>query len=190
MRFRKARGGGVTADVEPVEGALLTQCASDLLALLADDETDDEDADEQDPLAALVGMPTGPVEAPDDPALRRLLPDAYGDDDPEASREFRRYTDADLRAGKRACAGTVLATLPPEGGRLALDRDQADAWLGCLNDLRLVLGTRLEVTEDLDPEDAVTRAAGDDDPRLQALHVYGWLGWLQESLISCLSPRR
>ena len=195
MRFRKARGGRLTADVEPVEAAVLGQCAGDLLALLADEEPDeepDEGTDEplQDPLAALVGMPSGPVEAPDDPALQRLLPDAYGDDDPEASHEFRRYTDADLRGGKRAHAGTVLATLPAEGGRMVIDRDEADAWLGCLNDLRLVLGTRLEVTEDLDPDDALTSTGADDDPRLQALQVYGWLGWLQESLISCLSPRR
>ena len=192
MRFRKGRGGRVTADVEPVEAAVLGQCAADLLALLADDEPDEPDepgaapdSRAQDPLAALVGMPSGPVEAPEDPALQRLLPDGYGDDDPEASRELRRYTDADLRGGKRAHAGTVLATLPGEGGKLVLDRDEADAWLGCLNDLRLVLGTRRDVTEDLDPDGLAV-----DDPRRQALQVYGWLGWLQESLISCLSPRR
>jgi hypothetical protein len=28
-----------------------------------------------------------------------------------------------------------------------------------------------------------------DDPRAQALQVYGWLGWLQESLLGCLDPR-
>ena len=179
MRFKRKRGQ-VVAELDAGEAALLTALAGDLLVLLGDDAGEDED-----PLAALVGMPSGEVEAPDDPALRRLLPDAYGDDDPAASSEFRRYTDADLRAGKRACAGTVLATLPPEGGRLVLDRDQADAWLGCLNDLRLVLGTRLEVTEELDVDDL-----DDDDPRLQALQVYGWLGWLQESLIGCLAPRR
>ncbi len=180
MRFSKARGGRVSSDLAPVEAHVLAQCAADLLALLAEEDGDEE----QDPLAAMVGMPSGDVEAPDDPALRRLLPDAYGDD-PDASREFRRYTDSDLRAGKRANAGTVLATLPSEGGRLLLDRDQCDAWLGCLNDLRLVLGTRLEVSDDLDVSDLT-----DDDPRSQALEVYSWLGWLQESLISCLSPRR
>ena len=63
--------------------------------------------------------------------------------------------------------------------------DDADAWLGCLNDLRLVLGTRLEVTEDLDE-----RTLAEDDPRLPALELYSWLGWLQESLLSCLEPRR
>jgi hypothetical protein len=80
----------------------------------------------------------------------------------------------------------VLATLAPlleRGGRLALDRDQVDAWLGTLNDLRLVLGTRLEVTEDTELE------APHDDPHAQALLVYGWLGWLQESLLSNVDPR-
>jgi hypothetical protein len=64
-----------------------------------------------------------------------------------------------------------------------LDRDEVDAWLGTLNDLRLVLATRLGVTEqtDLDP--------APDDPQAQALLIYGWLGWLQESLLSCVDPR-
>ena len=117
-------------------------------------------------------------------ALARLLPDAYGDD-PTASREFRRYTDADLRARKRADAATVRASLPAAGrGKVVLDRDQADAWLGVLNDLRLVLGTRLQVTEETDPDDL-----DEADPRRQALALYGWLGWVQESLLSCLDPR-
>ncbi len=181
MRFKRTRKG-IEAAVEPFEAEVLTQCATELLELLGADEDDDEGAD---PLAALVGLPSGDVEAPDDPALARLLPDAYGDDDPEASREFRRYTDADLRAGKRASAGTVLATLPAEGGRLLLEQEQAQAWLACLNDLRLVLGTRLEVTEDTDVEDYAP-----DDPRRHALQVYGWLGYLQETLVECLMWRR
>ena len=74
---------------------------------------------------------------------------------------------------------------PRDGGRLVLARDEADAWLVCLNDLRLVLGTRLEVTEETDPD-----ALPDDDPCLPALEVYAWLGWVQETLVSCLSPRR
>jgi hypothetical protein len=180
MRFKKARGGGVRADLEAVEADVLSAVAGDLLELLG--EQDDADPD---PLAALVGLSDGPVDPPEDPALARLLPDAYGDDE-QAATEFRRYTEGDLRAGKRASAGTVLATLAPltgTGGRLLLDRDEADAWLGCLNDLRLVLGTRLEVTEETELD------LRDDDPRAQALQVYGWLGWLQESLLSCLDPR-
>ena len=179
MRFKRRRGA-VTADLDAGEAALLAALAGDLLGLLGDGAETDED-----PLAAMVGLTDGPVAAPQDPALARLLPDAYADDD-QAAADFRRFTEQDLRAGKRAGAGTVLATLAPlldRGGRLALDRDQVDAWLGTLNDLRLVLGTRLEVTEDTELD------VPDDDPHAQALLVYGWLGWLQESLLSCIQPR-
>jgi len=177
MRFKRTRRG-IEGNPDEVEAAVLRSCAQDLLVLLgAGQEVD------PDPLAALVGMPVGDPELPSDPALARLLPDAYSDDDPDASREFRRYTDDDLRAGKRAHAEVVLATLPADGGRLVLDRAAADAWLGCLNDLRLVLGTRMEVTEDTDLDDL-----DEDDPRRQALHIYGWLGWMQESLLRCLDP--
>ena len=182
MRFKRKRGGTVTAELDAVEASLLSALAADLLELLgADDEG------EQDPLAALVGLSTEPVERPTDPALARLLPDAYGDDDAAAA-EFRRYTESDLRSAKRADAGAVLATLAPHvegGGKLALDRDQVDAWLGTLNDLRLALGTRLEVTEDTDLDPRVRT----DDPRDQALQVYSWLGWLQETLLGCVDPR-
>ncbi len=179
MRFKR-RIGQIRADVEAVEADVLLAVAGDLLALLGE-----QDEASEDPLAAMVGLSSGPGERPEDPALARLLPDAYGDDDAAAT-EFRRYTEADLRAGKRAHATVVLAGLAPlagSGGRLVLDRDEADAWLGCLNDLRLVLGTRLEITEETELD------LSDDDPRAQALQVYGWLGWLQESLLSCLSPR-
>jgi hypothetical protein len=179
MRFKRRRGA-VTADLDPGEAGLLTALAEDLLSLLGEGEPVADD-----PLAAMVGMSAGPVAPPEDPALARLLPDAYADDD-EAASEFRRFTEHDLRGGKRANAGTVLTTLVPllgRGGRLSLDRDQVDAWLGTLNDLRLVLGTRLDVTDDTELD------VPEDDPHAQALLVYGWLGWLQESLLSCTQPR-
>ena len=179
MRFKRRRRA-VTADLDTGEAGLLAALAEDLLGLLGEEAAADED-----PLAAVVGLSSGPLPLPDDPALARLLPNAYADDD-SAAAEFRRFTEHDLRAGKRADAGAVLATLGPllgRGGRLSLDRDQVDAWLGTLNDLRLVLGTRLEVTEDTPLE------VPDDDPHAQALLVYGWLGWLQESLLSCVEPR-
>ena len=179
MRFRTTRRG-IEASPDEDEAAFLRRLALDLVALLG--EAPEAGAD---PLEALVGLSSTEAAPPEDPALARLLPDAYGGDDPAASREFRRYTDVDLRAGKRANAEVVARTLPAAGGRMVLDREQADAWLGCLNDLRLVLGTRLDVTEDLDED----RLAA-DDPRRSGLQVYGWLGWLQESLVACLLPRR
>ena len=177
MRFTRHRGGGVKAKVDQVEVVVLSQCASQLLELVEEPELG------HDPLATLVGLAPGEVERPDDPVLARLLPDAYRGD-PEAASDFRRYTDAELRTAKRAAARTVLASLPEGGGTMVLDRDQCDAWLGCLNDVRLALGTVLAVTDDLDPSDLEP-----DDPRIEPLQVYGWLGWLQESLLSCLEPR-
>jgi hypothetical protein len=180
MRFKRTRRG-VEAKLEADEAAVLAQCAAELLELLGSGEEVSDD-----PLVALVGLPPGEVTPPEDPALARLFPDAYSEDDAAAT-EFRRYTESDLRAGKRAAAMEAIATLTPlmaAGGRLALDRDQADAWLSWLNDIRLVLGTRLDVTEDTYVEDLAP-----EDPRRDVMEVYAWLGWLQESLLSCLEPR-
>ena len=176
MRFTRHRGA-LRAELDVFELQLLRQLVEEILALV------EEPAVSEDPLAALVGMPRGDVNPPDDPVLQRLLPDAYRDD-PAAAGDFRRYTDAELRAGKRANAQVVGASLPEHPGKMTLDRDQADAWLGWLNDVRLALGTSLGVTEATDPDDYA-----DDDPAYQALQVYSWLGWLQESLLSCLEPR-
>lgn len=160
------------AEPDEVEAQILAHLAEQLLELITPAEVSD------DPLAAMVGMPPGDVHPPDDPVLSRLLPDAYPQD-PAAAGDFRRYTDHDLRSGKRANAKTLLASLPEGGGALILDREQVDAWLASLNDLRLALGTALGVTED-DP----------DDPDDATLGIYHWLGYLQESLLSCVEPRQ
>jgi len=176
MRFTRKRGR-LSAELDPVEVQVLSQLAEELLALVEEPQVSD------DPLSALVGLSGEPVPPPDDPVLARLLPAAYPDD-ADAAADFRRYTDTDLRRRKRANATAVRRSLPDGGGRLDLDRDQADQWLECLNDMRLALGTSLGVTEDTDLEEL-----DDDHPARQGLEVYGWLGWLQESLLSCVEPR-
>jgi Domain of unknown function (DUF2017) len=120
---------------------------------------------------------------PDDPVLARLLPDAY-QEDPDSAGEFRRYTEQDLRDGKTAAALTVLDTLPESGGRVTLSEDQAQTWLRALNDVRLALGVRLEVTEQVYDELAKMDPA---DPRYGALAIYDWLTAVQESLVLALS---
>jgi hypothetical protein len=120
---------------------------------------------------------------PDDPVLARLLPDAY-QQDPDAAGEFRRYTERDLRSGKAEAARTILGTLPDRGGRVTLSEDQAQAWLRALNDIRLALGVRLEVTEEVHEEMARMDPA---DPRYGPLTIYDWLTAVQESLVNALS---
>ena len=55
--------------------------------------------------------------------------------------------------------------------------------LRALNDVRLVLGTRLDVQED-----TLLDELGPDESRAQGLAVYGYLTWIQEQLVAALSP--
>jgi hypothetical protein len=115
--------------------------------------------------------------------LARLLPDAYNDD-PEAAGEFRKYTESSLREAKKYFAQTLLDTVPPKGGRVKLTADQARDWLRALNDVRLMFGVRLEVTEDFEEQLA---SLDQKDPRLAAFEVYGWLGAVQDSLVRAIA---
>lgn len=128
----------------------------------------------------------------DDPVVERLFPDIYPDR-PRESAEFRRYTEGELKTGKIDQAGAILAALPADsGGEVCLDREAAEAWLRALNDARLAMGVRLEITGDTDLgaelDEAVLR-----DPtssRVFQLSVYAYLGYLQESLLNALLDER
>lgn len=150
-----------------------------------------DDDDEVDPLAAMVGI--DPDAAPSqDPALLRLLPDAFRDDD-EAAAEFRRFTERDLRLTKVDHASRVQRMLREGVSEsdpsvvVDLSGEELAAWLGFLNDARLVLGARLELTEE-NQEDLADLP--DDDPRSQLFGLYGWLTYVQESIVSDLMDRR
>jgi hypothetical protein len=115
-------------------------------------------------------------ELPDDPALARLFPNAYPDDD-EAAAEFRRYTRDGLVERKTANSGLISAALlaASDEGRLTVARDDAEHWLPALTDLRLVLAERLGIHDD-----------DDQLPENELADVYQWLGELQWSLIEAL----
>ena len=117
------------------------------------------------------------LEDPEDPALRRLFPPAHTDRDQEE--QYRSLVGDQLLSGRMKALATVRDTL----GRDTLAPDEADAWLRAFNDLRLVLGTRLDVTEDLDFEQLDV-----NDPRGRELAIYGYLSWLQEQLVESLGP--
>lgn len=193
------RRGVPTAVLASFEAALLRDLLGQLLDILGPARVADAD---EDPLVALTGL-TGPtglavgtepgggaVRPPQDPVLARLFPDANRDD-PVAAAEFRRLTEGELCDGKRQAAHTVLTQVPARGGRVSLDAEQAEMWLGVLNDLRLALGTRLGVTQDTDLDDSTPAdSVADVDPevanRLMALDVYHWLGFLQSSLLTSM----
>jgi hypothetical protein len=113
---------------------------------------------------------------PDDPSLERLFPPAYEDADDEG--EYRTLMGAELLHDSRRALELLGATADAE----LLDVDQADAWLRALNQLRLVLGTRLGVSEET--------MVGEVDPGRPDAHglaLYGYLSWLQEQLVEALS---
>jgi hypothetical protein len=170
--FRAVRGGGVAIELDAGEASILRSLVVQILGLVQPGPTG------EDPLERALGI--GAAEKPSDPVLARLFPSAYADDDKAAS-EFRRYTEATLRDGKRADAEIVLETAEP--GRVELTGEQAEAWLRALNDVRLALGVRLEVTEEIHEELADMR---EDDPRYPAYVTYDWLTYLQDTLVRAL----
>ncbi len=183
--FRARRKGGVTARFAPSHASIIRALVSQVEELIADPAEPGAAApgpgSPLDDVAALLGR-TGPEVPPDDPVLARLLPDAYRDDT-DAAGEFRRFTEQELRSGKVAAAQTVLDTLPEEGGRVELTEQDAQVWLRALNDVRLVLGVRLDITEDTAQRSADLDPA---DPRSAYLWVYDWLTYLQETLVRAL----
>jgi uncharacterized protein DUF2017 len=114
---------------------------------------------------------------PGEPSLRRLFPPAY-EDDAEGELEYRRLMHDELRAGRRE----ALRVLQETAGRERLDEEELQAWLGAVNDLRLVLGTRLGFTEDLYEREPDPR-----DPQAAELALYLYLSWLQEQLVEAAS---
>ncbi|MEU1268977.1 DUF2017 domain-containing protein [Streptomyces sp. NPDC005799] len=196
--FEPLPGGGAAVALDDVEISIIRSLAVQLLELIGPGPGEDKS---DDPLAELFAE--GPSEPPNDPVLKRLFPDAYSD--PEGtpgpqeaqeaqaySAEFRRYTENDLRAGKRDNALAVVRTLDAltpgaDGGAvLKLSPEQSRQWLGSLNDLRLAIGSRLEITDE-DDTDVLYRLP-DEDPRKPMVMAYLWLGGLQETLVNTLLP--
>ncbi len=114
--------------------------------------------------------------APDDPGLRRLFPPAYDDEQDEAA--YRELMGNELLDGRRHALEVLAETANAE----RLTGEQAQAWLTALNDLRLVLGTRLEVSDE-----SLLEGLAEDDPRAPELALYAYLSWLQEQLVEALS---
>ncbi|GFH33895.1 DUF2017 domain-containing protein [Streptomyces pacificus] len=198
-QFEALPGGGAAVALDEVEISILRSLAVQLLELIG---PGDEPAEGADPLAALFAE--GPSEPPSDPALARLFPDAYARPGAERgakkteeeelralSAEFRRFTENELRARKRDDVLAVVRSLDAltvtgEGGAvLKLTAEDSLHWLGALNDLRLTIGTRLQVTDDDETGDLYRLP--DSDPRKPMVMAYLWLGALQETLVETLT---
>jgi hypothetical protein len=161
-RFRRSGDGLVVS---------LTEAEADLLRSIPDE------------LRPVLEAPPGS----DDPVRNRLFPRAYLDPTQEsAERDWQELVHPELVRERVAALERLVATLDRarhHEGRVEveLSPDEVQAWLGMLNDARLALGTRLDVTEDLDHDDV-----GPDHPDAPAYAVYGWLTWLEGELVDML----
>jgi hypothetical protein len=119
------------------------------------------------------------------PEARRLFPPAYPDDE-EAEQEYEGMTRDELTSGKleslELFEDSIASGREKRGAwSLTLDDEQAQAWLGVLNDARLTIGTRLDVTEETYEQEIAP-----DDPDRDAHELYIYLGWVEESLVDVL----
>jgi hypothetical protein len=111
----------------------------------------------------------------DDPSLQRLFPPAYAND-AERNAGYQVLTRDELLEQRLAALDVVERTLDGSD----LDEAEMTAWMSTLNSLRLVLGTRLDVSEDtheLDPA----------DPQAPVFAVYEYLGWVLSQVVDALS---
>lgn len=180
------RRGATSLTLHDEELRVLAGLAESMVELVGPAEPADAD-----PLALLVGI-DAEAETPVDPAVHRLLPDAYRDDD-NAAADFRRFTERSLRQLKADRAAFCLQLVTDMSGQVDQDHgtatapvsgEDAQALLGALNDMRLVLGSRLGIeTDDQD----ITAGWSPDDPRLPHYDLYQWLTWLQSTLLDTLA---
>ena len=168
--FERTATGTATASFTDLERELLTDLSTQVIELLG------EPADEG--FAGIGG--SNSVSA--DPAIARLLPDAYRDD-AEASREFRRFTENSLASRKVANARAVIRALA-ESGEIELAAEAQQAWLRALTDIRLIIASRLGIEHDGDREGE--EANDETNADLMMRDIYDWLGMVQGSLVEAL----
>lgn len=219
MRAFRYEQGSYVAQLDAGEREVVASVVANVVELLGgelpdgapDDDAADGTADDDEPAArgaSVAGAARGedvsgsgtvptwhlrtePLPPPDDPAVRRLLPDASRDD-PAVAGEFRRLTEDDLRAAKLTRLRWLWTALQQEGP--VVPAVQAPAVAATLTDLRLVLADRLGIRTDEDADHLLRtvgrrRRHGSDDVRAYLATVYDALTWLQESLVQAMLAR-
>ena len=171
------------------EAELLSSLVTSILGMLDDREA----SAPLDELAEITGMRTGNSVPPQDDTMKRLLPDFYrpATQHPAGSAAaeslnsaLRSLHEPEILDAKREAAQRVLDTVPAGGGRFELSEDEAQAWVAAVNDVRLALGTMLQIGPD-GPDRLPS-----EHPLAGHLDVYQWLTVLQEYLVVSLMGSR
>jgi Domain of unknown function (DUF2017) len=188
-RVDTADGPRLRSALAEHEAALLSSLVSSMVAMLDERET----SSPADELEEITGLKTGNARPPEDETMKRLLPDFYraDTDDPAGSgtteslnSALRSLHEPEIIAAKREAAQRLLDTVPTGGGRFELTENDAHAWVAAVNDVRLALGTMLDVGPDA-PDQLPS-----DHPMAGHLDVYQWLTVLQEYLVLGLMDKQ
>jgi hypothetical protein len=126
--------------------------------------------EERDLVANLAGQFRSLLSEDAGPDQRRLYPTAYLDD-PERDADYAALVHDDLLRSRLEAADVVSTTV----GNETLDPGELEQWMVVLNSLRLVLGTRLDISEadEFDPE----------APDVAERSLLLWLGLLLEEAV-------
>jgi hypothetical protein len=132
---------------------------------------------ERDLLRSLPGQVRELIDSTDpaDPSVRRLFPPAYRDED-KAEADYQSLMHDELLEHHRQALIVMEETIDAD----RLEEEQVVSWLSALNEVRLVLGTNLDVNEGQEP-------VSPSDDRAPGLALYGYLSWLEEQVVEALS---
>jgi hypothetical protein len=201
--------GGYASRLDDVERTIIARLVHDTAELLGTrfgdagiDPAPRHAAGDDAVLAALdfEPAPDRAPDAPSDPALARLLP-PMSHDDPALSAELRALTEGSLRAGKVSRLEVVWRELAEPAARpdaVVVHAGQEGRWLAALTDVRLVLASRLGISDEADAEAVYDRAQGEgsapegerDEVTDALATMYAALTWWQESLLEAMSRTR
>ena len=186
-RVDTADGPRFRSALDANEAALLKNLVGSMIGLLVERES----SSPPDELEQITGMKTGNSKPPDNSTLQRLLPDFSKPDDDDTAdatdqlnAALRSLHEPEIIEAKRLAAQQLLATVPDDGGKFELTEDAANAWVAAVNDIRLALGTMLDIRPD-GPD-----RLPDEHPMASHLDVYQWLTFLQEYLVLALMESR
>jgi hypothetical protein len=188
-RVETADGPRFRSALAQHEAELLRSLVTSMVGMLEERES----SGPTDELEEITGMRTGNSQPPQDDTMKRLRPDFYRPhtDHPAGSgtaeslnSALRSLHEPEIIDVKRQAAQRLLDTVPPSGGKFELTEDDAHAWASAVNDVRLALGTMLDVGPH-GPE-----ALPPDHPMAGHLDVYQWLTVLQEYLVLGLMDKK
>jgi hypothetical protein len=131
--------------------------------------------DERELIGNLSGQLRELLVAEETDGTQRLFPPGYANDE-ERQTEYELLTHDELLQSRLAAIDLVEQSVT----KPALTLDELNAWMGAVNSLRLVIGTRLDIREDMDEVDF-------DDPRAGAFAVYDYLTHLLAEIVHALS---